>query len=171
MKNIPGYAHDMLFDQGLVMDEKDDAVGREQVFQFQSVHARGIGPFDVKMVVIVVEPVDDTDPKRLGVAEGTMIYPGDSQVLEHVNFARGLQQGVDVFERLVNFRLFLLAEVHGFPEGVVPLLVEKGNGHLVPQQIFIVNRKVYPHAIVCQVLPELLTDRVRRLFVAGDIAG
>ena len=77
----------MLFDQGLVMDEKDDAVGREQVFQFQSVHARGVGPFDIEMVVVIVESVDDADSKRLGVPEGTMVYPGDGQVLEHVNFA------------------------------------------------------------------------------------
>ena len=34
LKNVTRYAHDMLFYQGLLMDEENDAVGREQVFQF-----------------------------------------------------------------------------------------------------------------------------------------
>ena len=76
------------------------------------------------MVVIVVQPVDDADSERLGISKGTMIYPGDSQVFEHIDFARCLQQGVDVFECLVDFRLLLFAEVHRFPEGVGSLLVE-----------------------------------------------
>ncbi len=55
------------------MGEIGEPVRGEQVFQFQAIDAGGIGLFDVIVIVIVVEFVDDPDAEGMRVGEGAKV--------------------------------------------------------------------------------------------------
>ena len=68
-EDIARNAGDVFLDQGVAIDQIVDAVGREDVFEFEAVDARGVGVFDVEIVGVVVEQVGDADAERQRVAE------------------------------------------------------------------------------------------------------
>ena len=79
-EDVAGDAGNMFLDQHAAGGEEAEAVGGEQVFEFQPVDAGGVGLLDVEVVGIVVVGVDDPDAERLRVAEGAEIDAVDVEV-------------------------------------------------------------------------------------------
>ena len=67
---------------------------RFPVLQFEPKDTGGVRHFDVKVVVVVVVLVDDTDAEGLGVAEFAVVDSRDKNVLDLARVS-GLQVGVD----------------------------------------------------------------------------
>ncbi len=74
-ENVSRDASDMFLDQGVAVDEVVDAVGWKDVFELESVDARGVRVFDVEVVGVVVEKVGDADAERLRVPELAVVDP------------------------------------------------------------------------------------------------
>ena len=79
-EDIARDAWNVLLDQHAAAGEKAEPVGGEQVLEFKTVDARGIGFLDIEVVGIVVVGVDDPDAERLRVAEGAEIDAVDVEV-------------------------------------------------------------------------------------------
>ena len=63
----------MLFHEGIVMGEIGDTVGGEEVFELESVDAGSVGLFDIVVVVVVVELIDDADAERAGIGKAAEV--------------------------------------------------------------------------------------------------
>jgi hypothetical protein len=85
----------VFLDEGVAVDQVVDAVGREDVFEFESVDARGVGVLDVEVVRVVVEEVGDADAERAGVSEIAEVDAVHEQVLVLRGVAAELELGVD----------------------------------------------------------------------------
>lgn len=90
----------MFLHQCVQVCEIRDMVGGQDMLQFQSVNTGSIRQFDIVMVLIVVELIDDPDPERVGVAETAVIDPGHIQVFDKTEVAFGFQGGIDPYESI-----------------------------------------------------------------------
>jgi hypothetical protein len=53
------------------------------MFQLQAINTGGIGFFNIKIGVIVVEDISYPDTKRLGIAKGAIVHSIDIEVLKN----------------------------------------------------------------------------------------
>ena len=127
-EQIAGDAGDMFFDEGVMVGIKRDAVGREQMFQFETVDAGCIGLLYVIVIVIVVELIDDADAKGVGVGEGAEVDAGDVEVFGIAEIAFRLQDGIHLDESFADKIPVAHVVEGGFPESVLIVLVAKRNG-------------------------------------------
>ena len=88
----------MFLDEGGAVDNIIDAVGGEDVLEFQAVDARGVRLFHIEIVRVVIEHIGDAHPERLGVAEVAEINAVHQQVFMLGDVTPEFQLGVDAGE-------------------------------------------------------------------------
>ena len=79
-KVVPRYSYDMFFNEGVAIELEIDFIGREDLFQFQSVQPGSICFFYIKVIVVIIVLIYDANTKRFGVSKSTIIYPVDIQI-------------------------------------------------------------------------------------------
>ena len=124
----------MFFDEGLSIDQVVDAVGRQQMFQFEPPDAGGVRDLEVEIVVYLVVGVDDLDAEGFRISEDTIVYPFDLQVFLRLCVPAGLEDGGAAFESSVDLFGQGGWEEDGLLEGCPSLLFIQGDGVLIPAQ-------------------------------------
>ena len=68
------------------------------MFQFQPVYTRGIGLFDIVVIIVVIELIDDADAEGIRVGEAAIIDPRHVEVFGITEVAFGLENGINLHE-------------------------------------------------------------------------
>ena len=127
----------MLLDQGVFVNQELDAVGGEQLLQFEAVDPRGIGPLDVEEDVVVVDDVPHLDPEGLRIAERAEGDAVDGDEGEDGVTAVRMEDGIDPLE-IEDELIPVCTGVEAIdPEGVAAFLVEDGHAALEAQQVLV----------------------------------
>ena len=54
------------------------------MLHFQAIHPRGIGNFYVEIIKVIIDPINNPNPKRMRISIGTKIHSVDHQVLNNL---------------------------------------------------------------------------------------
>ena len=98
----------MLFDQGVIMHQEIDLVGRQYLFQLQSIYARSISQFDVEIDVVVIDENNPGNIRRTNEAY-------DRKVAGVVSGANGVNPGLSLSQKDVlegDYPLTMLGRVY-----------------------------------------------------------
>jgi hypothetical protein len=68
------------------------------VFQFQAIDAGGIGLFDIVVIIVIIELIDDADAEGIGVGEAAEVDAGYIEVFGISEVAFGLENGIHLHE-------------------------------------------------------------------------
>ena len=166
-EGIAGDADDVLLDDGLVIDEIVDAAGREDVFEFEPVDAVGVGAFDVEVVEVFVEGVDDAHAVGQRVAVEAQVHAVYVEVFDRREVAVGLQQGVGDQEILVNFVLFVGFVEDRRPVRILAFLVVERYGFVMTRQVGVADAQLFDPPIAHQIGLEEVADRIE-IFLPAD---
>ena len=79
-EDVSRHAGDVLLHEGAAVGEVVDAIGGEQMLEFQTVDARGIGDLHVEVVVVVIVLIDHPDPKGSGITKLAEVHTLHIQV-------------------------------------------------------------------------------------------
>ncbi len=135
------------------------------MFELQAVDAGGIRFFDVKVVGIIVEGIDDPDAERLRIPEGAKVDAIDVEVAHDREIAVDLEQRIDALEVFVEHAHLLGMIRHRFPEGGLSGGVhERGRLLKIPESL-VTDGQIAIAPVTAQVGPELINNRIARLFV------
>ena len=72
------------------------------MFELQSIDPRCIGYFDIVMVVVIIEFIDNADPERVGVSKGAIIDACHIEVAGKTQVAFGFQYRIDLYQALTD---------------------------------------------------------------------
>lgn len=113
----------MFFDEGIVMGEKSNAIGGQEVFELQSIDPGCVCLFDIIVIVVVVEFIDDADAEGDGVGKAAEIDPGDIQVIDKTEVPFCFQDSIHPYQSFP----YKVPVPHvidgGFPEGVLAIFI------------------------------------------------
>ncbi len=118
----------MFFHQGIVMREISDPVGGEEVFQFETIDAGGVSLFDIIVIVVIVEFIDDADTEGGGIGKAAVIDPGYIEMFGIAEVAFRLEDGVHPDEPFADKIPVSHVVVGCFPQSILLVFVFKGNG-------------------------------------------
>lgn len=90
------------------------------MFQFESVYPAGVGWFDIVMIVVIVEFIDDADAKGLAVAKTAKVYAGYIEVIDEAKVAFRFENSVDAYQGFAQEVPFMAVVANTFPECVFP---------------------------------------------------
>lgn len=166
-EGVAGDACDVFLDEGVAVDEVVDAVGGEDVFEFEAEDAGGVGLFDVEVVRVVVEEVGDADTEGFGVSEVAEVDAVDEEVFVLCGVAAEFEFGVDSGEAGPEFRDDLWRVHDGEPEGFPAAGVFVGDGAGEAAEFLIDLGDVALAIEAVEVLPQGWGDGVLE-FAAGD---
>ena len=166
-KNISGNPDDVLFDEGRAVRDVVEAVGREQVLEFETVDAGGVGFLHVEIVLIVVVGVDDPDAKRGRVAEGAKIHAVDVEMVDDRKITVDLEDRVDFFQCLVEGGHLGLVVDHGIPERGLAVFVGERNDFVKRPESFVGDGEIAFATVAAEVAPEIWADGKARLTLGG----
>ena len=68
------------------------------MFQFQPIYAGGIGLFDIVVIVVIIELIDDADAEGIGVGEAAIVDPCYVEVFGIAEVSFGLENGIYLHE-------------------------------------------------------------------------
>jgi hypothetical protein len=166
-EDIAGDAHDVLFDEGALVNEELDAVRGEELLEFEAVDPRGIGPLDVEEDVVVVDDVPDFDPEGLRVAKRAERDAVDRDEGQNGVAAVRVEDGVDPLEVQDEFVPIRVGVEAIDPQGVPALFVEDGHAAFEAQQVLVGDRNVDRPVVRVEVGLQTGRDR-KRLLLLGD---
>ena len=135
------------------------------MLELEAVDARSICLFDIEIVGILVERIDDPDPEWLRVSEGAEVDAVDVKVGHDREVTVDLEQGVDAFEILAERAHFLGTVCDGLPERGPPLGVDERRGFMEIAKPLVAHREIAFAPEPAQVGAELINDRIARLLL------
>ena len=68
------------------------------MFQFQPIYAGGICLFDIVVIIVIIELIDDADAEGIGVGKAAIVDTGYIEVLGISEVAFGLENGIYLYE-------------------------------------------------------------------------
>ena len=68
------------------------------MFQFQAIHAGGIGLFDIIVIIVIIELIDDADAEGVGVGKAAIVDARYIEVFGISEVAFGLENGINLHE-------------------------------------------------------------------------
>src|SRR5690606_9876885 len=81
-KYITWYSGNVFFDQGIFINQVVNLVWRQNLFKLQSIYPRCVCLFYIKIIIYVVQPVDNLDAEGVGVAKSTIFDTFDKFVFD-----------------------------------------------------------------------------------------
>lgn len=166
-EDVAGDAGDVLLHQGVALGEVVDAVGGEEVLQFQAIDAGGVGGLDVKVVVVVVILVDDADAEGAGVAKLAIVHTLNKKVGHGMEVA-GAEEGVDAGEARIQFVLHLPGIQDAGPVGGIAVFVVQGVAFGEAEEVLVRGGQGVMAAKLIEVGFQLVGDG-EELFAFGDL--
>jgi hypothetical protein len=130
------------------------------MLQFQPVYPGSICVFNIEIIKIVIDPVDNPYTKRLCISIDAKVDSVYIKVLHHRHVSLGLQQRIDFFDGIVDFFPVGFVEKNAFPKSVVTLEIVKRYGIGIPKQILVMYGEINFPSIMDQIFPERGTDGV-----------
>ena len=98
------------------------------MFQFQAVHAGGVSLFDIIVIIVIIELIDDADAEGVGVGKAAIVDTGYIEVLGISEVAFGLENGIYLHESFADeIPMAHIIECR-FPQGVLIVFVFEGHG-------------------------------------------
>jgi hypothetical protein len=140
------------------------------VFELQSIDSGRVCLFDIVVVVVVVEFIDDADTERGGVGKAAKVYSGHVQVIDKAKIALSFQDGIHPHQPFPDKIPMPHVIDGGLPEGVFPIFVFEGDrvGHMV-EQVFIGNGQFPFPAVMFEIVAQGVRDGENRFFPGGLI--
>ena len=168
LKYVSWNAGNVLLDEGVAVDEVVDAIGRENVLEFESVDARGIGLFYVEVVRVVVVEIGDADTEGTGVAEVAEVDAIDTKVLvQATGISTDFELGVNADELGVKGMAQFMGVHDGEPESFASARVIVRDRAIKTCEIVIDRRDLDLAPKAVKVLPKERRGRVFD-FAAAD---
>lgn len=135
------------------------------MFQLEAIDAGGIGLFDIVVIVVIIELIDDADAEGIGVCEATIVDPCHVEVFGISEVAFSLEDGVYLHEPFAD-EIPMTHIVQGrFPQGVLIVFVFEGHGiRDVLVKIAVRNGQPDFAAMVCEVMAQGLGNWEDGLF-------
>lgn len=96
-KHVAWQSDDVFLHQGIPIYHEVHAIGREKVFELQSVDTGCVRFFNVEVILVVVASVNYSDPERFRISENAVVDTVDVKVLASREVSAGLNNCVDVF--------------------------------------------------------------------------
>jgi hypothetical protein len=125
------------------------------MFQLQAIDTGSVGLFDVIVIVVIVELVDDADPEGIGIGKAAEVYSCYVEVVGVAKVPFRLEDGVHLYQPFAD-KVPVPHVIKGcFPKAILAVLVTKGDGiGDMLQQIAIGYGLPYFTAMVLQVIAE-----------------
>lgn len=135
------------------------------MFQFQSVHAGGIGLFDIVVIVVIIELIDDADAEGIGVGEAAVVDAGYIEVLGISEVAFGFENGIYLYEPFADEIPMTHVIECRFPQGVLIVFVFEGHGiRDVLMKVAVRDGQPDFAAMVCEIMAQGVCDGENGLF-------
>src|SRR5450432_734558 len=126
-KEITGNAGNMFFYQRLMMRKKTYSVRIKQVFQFQAIYPGCVGLFYIKVVVVVIEVIYNSDSEWIGICKTAEINPCYIQVFTECKVTFRFKYCVHFNESFPNELPVLHIVRNGFPQTVIAIFIFQWN--------------------------------------------
>jgi hypothetical protein len=117
------------------------------------------------MIIIVIELIDDSDPKGIGIGEAAIVDAGDIKMLRESEIAFGLEDGIDFHQPFPDKIPMTHIIDNSLPQCVLALLVKKGNGGDKMNEIPVGNRDFYFPPVFFKVFAQTFIDLEDGLFL------
>ena len=95
------------------------------MLQLQPIDTRGVGYFDIIVVVVVIEFIHDPDTERVRVTEAAIIYSCYVEMLSECKITLSFQDSIQFNQPIANELPFSHIVTYRFPECVLPCFVFK----------------------------------------------
>ena len=140
------------------------------MFQFQPIHAGGIGLFDIVVVIVIIELIDDADAERVGVGKAAIVDAGYIEVFGISEVAFGLENGIYLDEPFADEIPMAHVIKGGLPQRILLVFIFQwdGIGDML-MKIAIGYGQANFAAVVCQVMAQGFGDWKDGLFPGGFV--
>lgn len=135
------------------------------MFQFQSIYAGGIGLFDILVVIVIIELIDDADAEGVGVGEAAIVDAGYIEVLGISEVAFGFENGIYLHEPFADeIPMAHIIECR-FPKGVLLIFIFQWYGiRDMLMKVAVRDGQADFAAMVCEIMAQGVCDREDGLF-------